>query len=290
MTLAMTLVAPWGICQSSDCRNTKTGHPPGLVDDWSPKCLSLHAQDGVALISYTGIGAFTDGAKRVIMSDWVNDTLRSAGATLADSYERIRGEATTLFQEFARTATPTAHIFSIGAFVGEDPCYVEIHNIAGCDPNGTPHASSEFVISGGRLEKPDVFFRGSGSKAVREEDQQLLRAHLRAEPERPEDLMAIFAEVNKRASESVFHGWAISAACHTAWKPPQGRNRGGGKQQYFGWGQQAPPEMELLRVNLFGLNMTERLRDIQPMGPPRGFGLDTSGRLVRQTDAGKPST
>ena len=234
MTLVMTQVAPWAILQCSDCRNTEMGYPRKVVDDWSSKHVSLHTQDGVALISYTGIGAFTVGAKRVIMSDWVSDTLHGAGATLAEAYERIRGAATTLFQAF----DPAAHIFSIGAFAGDEPCYLEIHNIAGYDTNGKPYPGTEFVITGGRVAEPSVFFPGSGLMAVSEEDQQLLRAHLGAGPERPEDLMAVFADVNKRASKHILYGDAISAVCHTAWIPPQGRTRGGGKQQFFGWGQQ----------------------------------------------------
>src|SRR5208282_5979082 len=128
MTLVMTQVAPWAILQCSDCRNTEMGYPRKVVDDWSSKHVSLHTQDGVALISYTGIGAFTVGAKRVIMSDWVSDTLH--------------GAATTLFQAF----DPAAHIFSIGAFAGDEPCYLEIHNIAGYDTNGKPYPGTEFVI------------------------------------------------------------------------------------------------------------------------------------------------
>jgi len=46
MTLVMTQVAPWGILQCSDYRNTDVGAwPPKVTDDWSCKHLSVHTPD-----------------------------------------------------------------------------------------------------------------------------------------------------------------------------------------------------------------------------------------------------
>ncbi len=55
MTLAMTVIAPWGICQCSDCRLTdKSTNPPTVTDDRSIKHVSVMVPDGFALITYTG--------------------------------------------------------------------------------------------------------------------------------------------------------------------------------------------------------------------------------------------
>ena len=216
MTLVMTQVSPWGILQCSDYRNTDMGAwPPKVTDDWSCKHLSVHTPDGVALIGYAGVGAFSLGGKRVIMSDWIAETVSGETRSLAGTFEHIRQEATDLF----RNICIYPHLFSIGAFDGDHPCYVEIHNIAGCDTTGMPQAGSEFFVTGSRVLLPSIVVVGSGRRAVTEDDQRLLRMRLGVQPERPEELMELFAEVNKRASEHFLYGGTITqlvtlSGCH----------------------------------------------------------------------------
>ena len=217
------------------------------------------------------------------MSDWIAETLSGATRTLAQTYEQIRQEATTLFQRIG-LSPHIPHIFCIGAFEGNYPCYFEIHNYAGYDTTGMPQAGDEFFVAGGRVEKPSIFIVGSGQRAITEDDRRLLWIWVGVQPKQPEELMEVFAQVNKRASEDLLYGGTISAACHTAWIPPQSGNPGGERERFFGWGKEAPPEMNLLRMMLFGLDMTEQQRLLRLTGWKGDLQLDASGRLVRRTN------
>jgi hypothetical protein len=54
MTLLITIVAPWGIWQCSDHRLTDV--TAKIRDDFAPKQVTIIAEDGIALLSYTGLG------------------------------------------------------------------------------------------------------------------------------------------------------------------------------------------------------------------------------------------
>jgi len=219
------------------------------------------------------------------MSDWVAETVSGETRSLAETFEHIRQQATDLFRQIGMSP----HVFSIGAFDGDYPCYVEIHNIAGCDTTGMPQAGSEFFVAGSRVLLPSIVVVGSGRRAVTEDDQRLLRMRLGVQPERPEELMELFAEVNKRASEHFLYGGTISAACHAVWMPRQKSTPGGLIGRVFNWGKEAPPETSLLRMTLYGLNMLEQQRLSRLTGAP-ALQRDDSGRLVRKTDASGPAS
>ena len=70
MTLAMTVIAPWGICQCSDCRLTdKSTNPPTVTDDRSIKHVSVMVPDWVRPHHLHRGGAVIDLGRRMVMSE-----------------------------------------------------------------------------------------------------------------------------------------------------------------------------------------------------------------------------
>jgi hypothetical protein len=161
MTLAMTVAAPWGIWQCSDCRLTDTStHPPTITDDWSVKHISVITNDGFALITYTGVGAFVNDGQRIKMSEWLVEKLTGETRTLSQTYEWIRQESSSLFSR----GDPLPHQFSIGSFREGCPSFVQITNITGFESSGNPQVGRAFVVNELRIDQPMLWFVGGGVK------------------------------------------------------------------------------------------------------------------------------
>jgi hypothetical protein len=251
MTLAMTVAAPWGIWQCSDCRLSDTStYPPIITDDWSLKHVSVITNDGFALVSYTGVGAFRHEGQRKSMSEWITEKLTGEIRTLSQIVEWIRQEASVLFSELGRLP----HEFSIGAFRGGVPWFVQVTNIVGFEPSGKPQTGCNFLVNELRVDQPIAWFVGSGKRAVSEDDRRLLSIKIGVQPERPEELIELLAEINRRASEHLIYGGSVSAACHTCWVPPTG----GIKGQFFSWEKESPPAAFVTPVILYGIYIDKR--------------------------------
>jgi hypothetical protein len=114
MTLNITMVAPWGLWQSSDYRltNPRTGQ---VEDDASGKFMGVVCPDGAALITYTGIGRVGNES----VADWILKVLRGKyNLTVDQTLILIRESATQMFPKIARGYGLT---FNIGVFIGSRP-------------------------------------------------------------------------------------------------------------------------------------------------------------------------
>jgi hypothetical protein len=188
------------------------------------------------------------------MSEWLAEKLTGEIRTLPQTYEWIRQESTIPFKR----REPVPHQFSIGAFRGGCPSFVQVTNITGVESSGKPQVGRDFLVNEQRIDRPLVWFVGSGAKAVSEDDRRLLSIKTGVQPERPEELIELLADLNRRTSEHFLHGGTVSAACHSLWVSPTG----GIKGQFFTWEKQFRPETFLTPVILFGINVRENDRDL----------------------------
>ena len=255
MTLAITVAAPWGIWQCSDCRLTDTStHPSTITDDWSAKHISVKTFDGIALITYAGVGAFVYEGERITMAEWVVKQLTGQVLTLQQTYERISEKSTTLFGQ----DEPVPHGFSIGAFREGVPTIIEISNIRRRDLLAKPHVDRKFVVYERRIDRPTIWYIGSGSSAVNGDDRRLAEIATAVQPERPDDIVELLAAVIQRASQDFSYGKTVSAACHTSWVPPSGAIKG----RFFGWGKDHSVETELTPFIMYGINSGEVMEEL----------------------------
>src|SRR5215203_5332540 len=115
MTLNITIVNQWGIWQCSDLRLTTW--PGGkVVDDYSIKHVAVTATDGVALITYTGLGRVGGDS----VADWLRRTIRGESRTIDETLVLIREAATKKLGSPAAKAR-IHHAFSVGAFARGQP-------------------------------------------------------------------------------------------------------------------------------------------------------------------------
>src|SRR4051794_4115793 len=92
MTLILTIVAPWGVWQSSDHRLTDVqpgGRIVGARPNYSIKHVTIRCNDGGALVGYTGLGR-VNGAD---VSDWLRRQLRGESRSLDETLILIRERA-----------------------------------------------------------------------------------------------------------------------------------------------------------------------------------------------------
>lgn len=220
MTLNITCVAPWGIWQSSDHRISLAnarGQFLGVDDDATAKDLHLDCQDGVALITYCGLGRI--GNRSIV--DWARAKLRGEYRTVKESLELLTEKAT---RQLGRSSARSGHplVFSIGAFVNRDAWFCHIHNVLTV---GTlvPDPTGQFKIAATKIDRdPKVFMTPPGiDAAVSPEDRQMLERVHCVRAKRQEDFQDLLAAVNLRASESSF-GKTISPSCTTTFLPPGG--------------------------------------------------------------------
>ena len=79
VTLTMTIVAPWGVWQCADHRLVWIERGKATDrEDFSVKHLAIRCPDGVAPISYSGIGALD---RKLHVSDWMRELIRGREPT-----------------------------------------------------------------------------------------------------------------------------------------------------------------------------------------------------------------
>jgi hypothetical protein len=93
VTLTMTIVAPWGVWQSADHRLVWIERGKATErEDVSVKHLAIRCPDGVALISYSGLGALD---RKLHVSDWMRELVRGENRRTIDGTLIRIGEAVT---------------------------------------------------------------------------------------------------------------------------------------------------------------------------------------------------
>lgn len=221
-TLNITIVALWGIWQCSDIRLTRwpPRKGPDARQDVSIKHVSVHCPDGVALITYAGLGRVGQDS----VADWVRKQIRGQSRTLDETLILIREKATV---ELSRSAVRQGihHIFNIGAFLGGRPWGIVISNVKPAPPfdKGPPIAEFNTSAEVATNEKPMVLVTGGGRAAITKEDWVLLDEISRRKPERPSDYRQELANIVHRAAlQGSSASKLISKACQTVYIPPEG--------------------------------------------------------------------
>ena len=249
MTLTMTIVAPWGVWQCSDHRVTwiKRGKPIRTEDD-SFKHIQVSCGDGVALITYSGLGAIDND---IHISDWTRRLLRGQSLTVDQSLIRIREEATAKLGRRAADAG-IHHAFLVGAFLQRRPWLVAIWNMQW--PPGSPpldHFETQAVSA---EEEPRLLVFGSGGDAITDDDRTLLKRITQRRPKRPEDYSQLLAAIHRRAKHSKHSKRrTISEQCTTTFMPPSGD----GIQTNIHWTPPGKPLFPVVPSLLYGVDLTE---------------------------------
>jgi hypothetical protein len=217
LTLLLGIVAPWGMWMTSDHRLTRL--PGGqLVTDTSLKHLGVRASNGIALVTYTGIGRVGNED----LSDWLRTTLRGENRTLEETADLIAARASDRFGRLALQAR-VVHAFAMAAYLEGQAFLVTIANTD--TPLNASFAKSrrEFVVAPLRVLHPQRVYGGGGAHAVTPEDRDLLAHASGKRPRRPDEFLGLLAAVNRRAARSGRRGSrTMSAGCVGAYLPPDG--------------------------------------------------------------------
>jgi hypothetical protein len=217
VTLLLGIVTPWGAWMTSDHRLTRL--PGGqLITDTSVKHVGIKASNGIAVVTYTGIGRVGNED----MSDWLRTTLRGENRALEDTAELIATRASERFGRLALQAR-VVHAFAMAAFRGGQAFLVTIANTDTPLNVSSPKLRLDFLVTPMRVLHPQRVYGGGGLLAVTPEDRDLLARASGKRPRRPEEFLGLLAAVNRRAARSGRPGSrTMSAACVGAYLPPDG--------------------------------------------------------------------
>jgi hypothetical protein len=280
----MTIVAPWGVWQCSDHRvSWIKGRKVVRTEDDSFKHIQVSCRDGVALVTYAGLGAID---KDIYISDWTRRQLRGQTLTVDQSLIQIREEATAKFGRRA-AAAGVHHAFVVGAFLQGVPWLAAIWNMRW--PPGSPPVDHFETQALSAEDEPRLLVFGKGGEAIGSEDQALLKRITQHRPKRPEDCSQVLADVHRRAKRSKYPArHTISEQCTTTFMPPSGE----GLQTKIHWNPPGRPLFPLVPQLLYGVDLTE-LSEVQArefyarkVGQP----LDESEIARLFEDAGRRST
>jgi hypothetical protein len=250
----MTIVAPWGVWQCSDHRvNWIKGRKVVRNEDDSFKHIQVSCSDGVALITYSGLGAIDND---IYLSDWTRRQLRGETLSVDQSLIRIREQATAKFGRRAAGAG-VSHGFLVGAFIQGHPWLVAIWNMQW--PPGSPlldHFRTEALSA---KDEPRLVVFGQAGDAISKDDQALLKRVTQRRPKRPEDYSQVLADVHRRAKHSKHPARdTISEQCTTTFMPPSGE----GLQTKIHWTPPGKLLFPLVPQLLYGVDFTE-LAEVQ---------------------------
>lgn len=246
MTLTQTIVAPWGIWQCSDYLLTepKTGT---IIEQWSQKHVNVFCNDGLALITYSGVARFKHDSADV--SDWLADQLNGFAVTISSTVRRIEEVAS---QHLSKYQTP--HIFTVAALINDEPWAIEVANVKlGVDWFDL-NPEKSFRTYGERMtDKPLLLVRGL-REAISAADWKLLHRETQVRPRHAKRFVKLLAGVNKRAHDHTQFGKYISRECGVDYTVPGIQ---GVRGKSFEWGNKDIPwRMAAPATLTLGLNMT----------------------------------
>ena len=116
MTLILTVSGPKSIWAVADRR---LSHRTGIVRGDARKLAFLETVDGVAILSYAGLGATAAGTEP---SDWMSRVLRGVNAPMERSLKFLADAMEKQIPEhLARVPGPRGPSHSIYSFVNEKP-------------------------------------------------------------------------------------------------------------------------------------------------------------------------
>jgi hypothetical protein len=194
----MTIVAPWGVWQCADHRLVWIERGKATErEDVSVKHLAIRCPDGVALISYSGLGALD---RKLHVSDWMRELVRGDNRRTVDgTLIRIR-EAATMDLARPAKAHGVVHWFVAGVFLQRRPWWAVITNQPGGP--GSPILDHFETIAEPADNPPRRLVAGKGMEAISAEDWALLDRIKMRQPRRPEDYARVLAGIHRRAQQS----------------------------------------------------------------------------------------
>lgn len=210
MTLNITVLTPTVIYQSADFRVTDSDtHRPRT--DQSAKTVSLHYQDWLGFVTYTGLGQWDDRD----VSDYVAEWLAGQSALGFDDVAAyLAAKGTELIDKVhVSTGRPRMrHTFVLAGFVSVRASVAVISNFQAVQGKPRPRADAALSVSctGLRGARKAVVLLTGSSGAVTLADRRLLQRIARGDPENGTRMRQRLAAVNKRASGA---SSAISPGC-----------------------------------------------------------------------------
>jgi hypothetical protein len=245
------LATPNGFWLSSDYRLTNL-YTGTLVDDWSPKSITVTCPDGIAIVTFSGVGKI--GPRNT--SHWLTRILEGTQRTLNESIEHIRDTATADFNKLCWTRRPECkHLFLVAAFQRGAPWIAAITNVQPEDWRTPRPPMGHFVVTDvQRVEKPNIIMFGIREAVQLERDKDLLRRARHVRPRNPAEYLRLLATINRRAASPptpALLRYGISPACETTWLPPPPANF---EKWSFFWDKPAPTEVKAFRHVAHGVN------------------------------------
>jgi hypothetical protein len=220
MTLAITIVARWGIWQCSDHRITILPSGKHKGDD-SIKHVAAKCPDGAMLLTYAGLGETGLGriGYRDPVSDWIRRTLRGEIRSVEETLLHLKVQATA---ELAPKLLPPniAHYFLVGAFIQSRPYVAVISNVAAHDAPHPHKVLPYFGLSLQLIEADGQAFDVGYGHAIRGADRGLLAKISRRRPKNPKDYQTVLANINRRTAERAASRNCVSPSCTTSYMPP----------------------------------------------------------------------
>jgi len=254
MTLNLMLANRHGIWQSADSR-TVDPDTRRLVDDYSPKQVTIKCRDGTAVIAYTGVGSI----RGVNITDWIRQILRGQNRTVDESLILLRERATADIGPIVAGAK-IPHVFSVGAFLGERPWFVQVRNydfFPDSGKVGPPRA--RFDTFGGPVGAEGAFMALGTPKAVLKADGDTLMRCRAVKPQIPKQFCELLAAINRRASATPAGKIYVSPHCVTTYIPPTGTIK---HEFHHAFGTIKSVDSPFL---LNGIDMTETMRVLKQM-------------------------
>jgi hypothetical protein len=223
MTLTMTIVAPWGVWQSSDhcLTNPRTKRP---MQDSSVKHIAVLCPDGAALIAYTGLGGVPDipGPGQLLsISDWVREILRGETRSLDNTLIFLRERATETLGPLV-SSQQIPHTFVIGAFLQGQPWIIQIRNFHSTKSNEMSPPTNQFITLAQRIGSNPLICIAGTKEAVSPVNTAKLAEVATRKPRLPKHYRALLAKINCQASTHRCYGRFVSPSCCTSFMPPAG--------------------------------------------------------------------
>jgi hypothetical protein len=252
--------------------NPKTGKPE---TETSTKQFVFKTADGIAVVSYSGIGRLDTGDH---VSDLLVRLLRGESRTLDETLLAVRGFSNERIAPVA-WRTRIHHMFLVGALLNRQPWAAVIGNLELVRlgyPKNEVRLRQTFETSALHVPK-GVALRAGRFDAVTPEDvAKLMRAASRR-PSSPKHYADLLANVSGRTARK--NPGHISEECHVVYLPVTPPPQGPEWRLYrYGWGRELPPEADP-RFLLFGLDTTSFMRRFMDAVQRGTFGTTAADNL-----------
>ncbi len=239
---------------SSDMRlvNIQTGKPQ---TELSTKQFIFKTTEGIATVSYCGIGRLADGPQ---ISDLLVRLLQGESRSFAQTLNAIRGFSNEQIAPVA-WSNGIEHSFLVAGLVNGEPAAGAISNLKLIRlgyPDNETELLKQFELIPASIGNGAALGVGR-RRAIEPADIDTLRRVANRPPSSPKHFSDLLAGTSRRAALRDPNG--ISSECHVVYLPTHPPARGPEWRVYrYGWGQVIPTGADP-RFLLFGMDMTAML-------------------------------